>query len=58
VTLIAGKQLRRAVEQLPLLLADLRGMPPVLRSPRNAANAALAFKAASIRRRFAAMPFS
>ena len=30
----------------------------VVRSPRTAANAALAFKAASIRRRFAAMPFS
>ena len=30
----------------------------VVRSPRTAANAALAFNAASIRRRFAAMPFS
>ena len=61
----AGEQLRGAVEQLPLPLPDLRGMDAksrsqfaVVRSPRTAANAASAFNAASIRRRFAAMPFS
>ena len=64
--LIVGEQLRRAVEQLPLPLPDLRRMHAelatasslVVRSPRTAANAALAFKAASIRRRFAPMSFS